>query len=78
MIGFSMLQVDSRSSWTELATVLGVAGLVIGGALYQTGFADIDLWSLVRVYGWYTLPVVGFTFVLFALMQESAVGDAEI
>lgn len=58
--------------------MLGVVGAVILGGLWQTGFADVDLYTLVRVYGWYTLPIIGGVFVLFALMQESADGSVEV
>ncbi|KAF7522028.1 hypothetical protein G7054_g12265 [Neopestalotiopsis clavispora] len=47
-------------------------GTVILAMLYSTGTTNVDFWSLVMEYGWWTLPVLGAAGLLFVMMQEDS------
>lgn len=63
-------------SLAEIATQVGFmtvgVSAVILVLLYITGTANVDFWSLVVEYGWWTLPAVGATVVIFAILQDRA------
>lgn len=61
-------------SFTEVAKEVGLmtvgATAAIYGLLYTTGTTNLDFWSLVMEYGWWTMPLAGFIGVMFVILQE--------
>ncbi|KAI0132940.1 hypothetical protein BJ170DRAFT_265991 [Xylariales sp. AK1849] len=61
----------------SLVDIAKEVGLMTVGAsaailllLFFTGTANLDFWSLVVEYGWWSLPIVGAVVVVFAILQE--------
>lgn len=76
--GFEILQISPHKSWLELAIGLGGVSAVLLGLLYWTGTGNIDMWSLVMEWGWWSLPVAGAAGLLFVMMQERTEGIASV
>lgn len=74
LLGFSLFQVSPGSSWKELLALLGAFAAAALALLVWTGTHSLDLWTLVMRWGWYTLPLVGATGLLFVMMQERTDG----
>lgn len=70
LLGFDMLQVSAATSWVELGLKLGGVGGVVLGLLAWTGTTEVDLWSLVMEWGWYSIPVAGFAGLMLVMMME--------
>ncbi|ETS84740.1 hypothetical protein PFICI_02765 [Pestalotiopsis fici W106-1] len=56
----------------EVGLMTAGFGTVILAMLYSTGTTNVDFWSLVMEYGWWTLPVMGAAGLLFVIMQEDS------
>lgn len=62
----------------EVGLMTGGVSAVILGLLYVTGTANVDFWSLVMEYGWWTLPAVGFMGLMYVIMEENTETIGEV
>jgi len=76
---------EEDGSTSSLVDVAKEVGLITGSAsaailvlLYSTGTVNMDFWSLVIEYGWWSLPIVGAVGLLFVITQENTYSITEI
>jgi hypothetical protein len=62
----------------ELGAVLGGVSAAVMLLLWWTGTQNIDMWSLVMEWGWYTIPVASAAGLLFVMMLERTEGIEEV
>lgn len=55
----------------ELVLVTTGASVLIMGMMFVTGTANVDYWSLVMEYGWYTIPILAGVGLVFVISKES-------
>lgn len=55
----------------ELVLVTTGASVVIMAMMFFTGTANVDFWSLVMEYGWYTIPIIAGVGLVFVISKES-------
>ncbi|KAJ4422428.1 hypothetical protein N0V82_002876 [Gnomoniopsis sp. IMI 355080] len=61
----------------EVGLMSAGAIVVIMAMLFFTGTSNMDYWSLVMEYGWYTLPIIAGVGLVFVISKESteSMGD---
>ncbi|KAJ4392160.1 hypothetical protein N0V93_005783 [Gnomoniopsis smithogilvyi] len=62
----------------ELGIMTAGASVLIMAMLFFTGTSNMDYWSLVMEYGWYTLPIIGAVIVVFAMSKEGTESTADL
>ncbi|KAK9774080.1 hypothetical protein AB5N19_06928 [Seiridium cardinale] len=62
----------------EVGLMTGGASAAILALLFFTGTANLDFWSLVMEYGWWTLPAIGSAGLLFVMAQENTYSIKEV
>lgn len=79
LLGFSLLQQSSSTTWLESAISLAALVGVGATALWWTGSHKIDWWELVLGYWWFSMPIAGAAGLLLIRAQEGSeeIGDVE-
>lgn len=62
----------------EVGLMTAGASVLIMSMLFFTGTSNMDYWSLVMEYGWYTLPIIGGVVVVFAMSKEGTESTADL
>jgi hypothetical protein len=69
-LGFDLFQLSDGKSWLELGGVLGGVSVVLIGALFWTGTANVDFKALLDEFWWLTLPIVMMAGLALVMLQE--------
>lgn len=62
----------------ELLFVTTGASVLIMAMMFITGTANVDYWSLVMEYGWYTIPILAGVGLVFVISKESTEPTVEL